>query len=64
MNDMIFCAGGAAMGPIPAEARRQEGLKLERPGASPPQARRSYGLSVSAASSSLGATMVATLRVV
>jgi hypothetical protein len=26
---------GAAMGPIPAEARPQEGLRLERPGASP-----------------------------
>jgi hypothetical protein len=27
---------GAATGPIPAEARHQEGLRLERPGASPP----------------------------
>jgi hypothetical protein len=27
---------GAATGPIPAEARHQEGLRLERPGARPP----------------------------
>ena len=32
---MAKCAGGAATGPIPVEARREEGLKLERAGASP-----------------------------
>ena len=32
---VIGAKSGAAMGPIPAEARRQEGLRLERPGASP-----------------------------
>jgi hypothetical protein len=34
---MAIGAGcGAATGPIPAEARHQEGLRLERPGASSP----------------------------
>ena len=32
---VIGARSGAATGPIPAEARRQEGLRLERPGASP-----------------------------
>ena len=32
---VIGAEGGAATGPIPAEARRQMGLRLERPGASP-----------------------------
>ena len=31
----IGAKNGAATGPIPVEARRQEGLRLERPGASP-----------------------------
>ena len=31
----IGAESGAATGPIPAEARRQEGLRLERPRASP-----------------------------
>ena len=38
----IGARGGAATGPIPAEVRRQEGLKLERTGASPSLANSSY----------------------
>jgi hypothetical protein len=35
---------GAATGPIPAEARHQEGLRLERPGASPPNGLQAVAL--------------------
>ena len=35
MAMMIGAESGAATGPIPAEARPQEGLRLERAGASP-----------------------------